>query len=206
MMETGYRGNAPPALLPLPGARVVMLQREGGLANFALMGVWMGTIAFVSVVAGMLDGRVPEAVLPWVALPIVLCGLVGAFLVHRRIRTGGTRWRLHVTREQLVLERTSPPHALDLARVALRKTRYEYSFRGGRGAMPTVTIELDGGGTLVVSGPVGVGWQNLSEEETFAQMGVGPSPGASPERSRSADVRLDDAAAFQALQAAGERG
>lgn len=198
MHETAYRDNTPPALLPLPGARIHMLQREGALANFALMGVWMGTITVVSVLASALDGQVPDAVLPWLTLPLVLGGLVGAGLVHRRIATGGSAWRLHLAGDRRVLERTNPAEAFDLSRAGLRATRYEYSARGVRGAMPTVTIDLPGGTTLVVSGPVGVGWQNLGEEEA----GFG-SPGPRPERSRAPHVRLDDPAAFQALSTLG---
>jgi hypothetical protein len=196
--DTAYRENTAPPLLPVPGARVHVLQREGGFANLALMGIWMGTITFVSVVSMALDGHVPEALLPWIALPLVLLGLVAAGYAHFRITTGGSAWRLHLGPDRRVLERTRPSEVHDLARTSLRKTRYEYSFRGGRGAMPTVSIELPGGTSLVVTGPIGVGWQNLSEEDV---PGFGSSTPA-PDRSRAPDVRLDDAAAFAALTSA----
>ena len=198
MNETAHREQTPQALLPLPGARVHTLQREGGAANFALMGIWMGTLTLVTVFAAALDGRVPEAVLPWVSVPVVLAGFVGAGFAHRRIATGGSAWRLHLTADRRVLERTSPPAAFDLTRSGLRTTRYEYSTRAGRAAMPTVTVDLPDGKALVITGPIGVGWQNLGEED--AGFGTG---GPTPDRSRAPDVRLDDAAAFHAVSSLG---
>lgn len=192
MAETAYREITAPPLLPLSGARVYTLQREGGLANFAMMGVWGGTILLVTIVGSLADGRVPDEVLPWVGIPLVVAGLVGAFLVHRRISRGGSGWRLHLASDRAVLERNG--EAFDLARANVRVTRYEYQVRATRAAMPTVTIELPGGTSVVVTGPMGVGWVNLGEEE-FA----GGSSGPRPARSRSPDVRLDDALAFDSL-------
>ena len=197
MSQTPYRENTPPPLLPLPGASVHVLQRQGSSANVAMMAVWGGTVVLVSVASSVLDGRVPDAVLPAVGVPIVFAGLCAAWFVYKRVGAG-SRWRLHATADRCILERVQPPRAFDLAAATLRRARYVYSVRGGRGAMPTVTIELPDETTLVVTGPIGVGWQNVDEEEFSAEVGFGaPALAGSP----APDVRLDDSMGFAALSA-----
>lgn len=192
MADLGYRAPSAPPLLPVPGARVHVLQREGNAANLAAMVVWIGTAIVVAVGSTLLDGRVP----PWTMMlgPVfVLAGLVASGLAYRRLSAGGTDWRLHVSAQRVVLEQVGQS-AWELVPERLAATRYEYQVRATRGAMPTVTITLPDGRTRVVSGPVGVGWVNLGEAEV---LGLDDAP---PPRSPAPHLRLDDAAAFEALR------
>ena len=192
MDDSAYRSDV---VLPLAGARIHALVREGNHANFAMAAVWGGTILLVVVIASLIDGHVRDAVLPFVGLPIVIGGLLLAWRAHRRLSSATSSYRVHVAGARVVLEQTNPQAAYDVARLPIRATRYEWTVRASRGAMPTVTIELPTGSTLVVCGPMGVGWVNVGEEDFAAR-------GPAPVRSRAPDARLDDAQAFDALRRA----
>jgi hypothetical protein len=197
-MSSSYREGSG-GLLPLPGARIHALGNAGSGPVVGSMMIWMGAIGVAVGLAFVLDGRIPEEAMPFIAPPIVIAGLIGSVVYYQRSLLGGT-WRLHHAAERMVLERVAPPLAFDLDDAQLAIGRYEYQTRGGRGAIPTVTITATGAAPVLLTGPIGVGWQNLGEDEILAQISGEPAPAAVP-KSGSPHVRLEDAAAFAALQA-----
>lgn len=188
MAEPTYRDPAPASLLPLAGARVFTLARQGHAANLALAAVWMGTLLVVVIAGIAAEGRVPEPMLPFVAPPLVLGGLAASFWAHRRV-AGRHQYRLHVAAERRILERISPAAAFDLDDAQLRATRYVYSVRATRYAMPTVSITLPDRSTVVIAGPA-------------ASWGIA-DPYALSDRSGAPHAQLDDGPTFEALRRAG---
>jgi len=184
---TGYRELPPAAALPLPGGRVYELGRADALGE----AVVASTVGLV--VASAL-GTITCSELPLpTAVAITLGSVVGAVLVTRLVYRAlwmRSRWRLHLSRTDAVLERTGrTPTVLDVAHTTMQRMRHENTARGKRWAMPTVRIDLPDGRALVVTGPIGDGWIDLPTPPK-----AGDPAGAAP------DVRLDDAAAFAALR------
>jgi len=176
-----------------------MLGNAGSGPVLGSMVIWVGSISVGVGLSFVLDGRIPEEALPFIALPFVIAGLIGSVVYYRRSLLGG-KWRLHHAGERMVLERVQPPLAFDVDDAQLAIGRYEYQARGSRGAIPTVTIAATSATPILLTGPIGVGWQSLGEEEILAELSGAPAP-APVAKTVAPHFRLDDAAAFAALQA-----
>lgn len=177
-------------MLPLPGGRVYELG-DAGLAPVAwMMLAWMGGGVAASVLGTLAAFVLPQALATVVTVASIFGALYGANVAYRR-RSTRSRWRLHVSAAEMVLERRGrAPAAFDLTRATMERTRHEYATRGARSAMPTVQIDLPDGARLVVTGPLGHDWISLDEEGSTPGDPAGPAP----------DVRLADATAFAALR------
>lgn len=195
-MEASYRGGPG---LPLPGATVHVLQAAGNGPLLGTMAIWMGTIFVLVPISMLAEGHVPDEVLPFLSIPLVVIGLISAIVYHRRAVRGG-KWRLHHDGSRMILERTSPALVIDLDDAQLAIGRHEYQVKSSRGAQPTVTVAVMGMAPLIITGPVGFGWENLGERAILAELGGEPGP-APATKTRAPHVRLDDATAFTALQA-----
>jgi len=182
---------APAAVLPLPGGRVYELG-NAGLAPLAwMMLAWVGGGIAASMLGTLATFVLPQVVATVVTVVSISGALVGANVAYRRLSTR-SRWRLHLSATETVLERRGPaPAAFDLARATTQRTRHEHATRGSRSAIPTVRIDLPDGARLVLTGPLGHGWIRLDEaEEATPGDPAGPAP----------DLRLADATAFAALR------
>ncbi len=216
-MSTSYRGA--PDVLPLPGGRIHVLGAAGSGPMLGTMAIWMGTLLALVPLSILAEGRVPEEVLPFIAIPVVLTGLTLAIVYHLRAVRGG-RYRLHHEGQRMILEQRSPHQIVDLDDAQLFDGRHEYRVRATRAALPTVTITAAGFGPLIVTGPIGVGWENLGEREVLASLDdERPASASRATASRATasratasratgapQLRLDDAAAFAALQSKARRG
>lgn len=160
--------------------------------------IWAGTLVFLMGLSFVLDGRIPDEAMPFIAPPFVIAGLVGSVVYYRRSMLGG-KWRLHQQGQRMVLERVAPPFEFDLDDAELAVGRYEYQARGVRGAMPTVTLTATGVPPIILTSPVGVGWQNIGEEAILAELSGQPASAPVP-KSGAPHLRLEDAAAFAELQ------
>lgn len=117
------------------------------------MGWWMLCLLGAMSVS-LLDGHVPEWMLPALAAPIVVAGVVGSFVIHRRGIAKSAGFTVHWNADTTLIEQRSSGTVTTLTRENLELGVYAYTVRGGRYSLPTVIARL-GDRALVLGAPPG---------------------------------------------------